>query len=159
MDHPDQISAAIAMIPSPVAALTVAHGKERNGMIASWLTPVSGDPPQVAVAVRHNRFSHHLIENAGYFVLNILAEEQRKLVPQFKLKGSDREAKFADLPVETDDHGQPYLPDSAAVLHCRLDQQVQTGDHTLFIGTVWRASWQNAKPMTTLSLGKSYSGK
>jgi len=73
MTDPDRIEAALAAIPTPVAALTVAKGNERNGMTVSWFAPVSKDPPLLMVAVRNDRYTRKLIEEARYFVVNVYA--------------------------------------------------------------------------------------
>ena len=157
-DH-DLVRRALLAVPNPVAVLTVAHENQRNGMIVSWLTPVSVSPPLLAVSVHRERFSHHLIEGAVRFNLTLLREDQRDRVPQFKLKDDDREAKFAGLPTAADAHGQPYLTDGVAVLHCRVTDALPTGDHTLFIAEVHDAILGAGTTMCTKSLGKTYSGK
>lgn len=158
MSDADTIQAALKTIPSPIAALTVAKGNERNGMIVSWFTPVSKDPAQVAVAVRHDRYCRKLVGEAQHFTLNVLAEDQVNRVGSFKLVGPDRERKFDGLDVGKDDWGQPYVTDSAAVLHCKVVRTLSDGDHTVFVGQVLDASSRDVAPMTTLTLGKSYDG-
>ena len=157
-DH-DLVRRALLAVPNPVAVLTVAHENQRNGMIVSWLTPVSVAPPLLAVSVHRERFSHHLIEGAGHFNLTLLREDQQDRVPQFKLKDDNREAKFTGLPVALDAHGQPYLTDGVAVLHCRVTDSLPTGDHTLFIAEVFDAAGGAGTALCTKSLGKTYSGK
>lgn len=150
---------ALSKLPNPVAVLLVNDQQERNGMIASWMTQVSYDPPQILVAVRPNRYTHAMLHAAGFFTLNLLQEDQADRVSQFKLKGDARDEKFAQLEVAEDANGQPYLPDSAAVFHCRVVQVVETGDHTLFVGEVLDAGSSDARGLSTITLGKGYSGR
>lgn len=158
MTDPARIQAALTSIPGPVAALTVAKGSERNGMTVSWFAPVSKDPPLLMVAVRNDRYTRKLIEEARHFVVNLFAEDQGNRVGAFKLTGPDRERKFDGLDVGKDDWGQPFVRDSAAVLHCRLERTVSDGDHTMFVGRVLDATARDVAPMTTRSLGKGYAG-
>ncbi|HPM76311.1 MAG TPA: flavin reductase family protein [bacterium] len=159
MSVQDAVRRALLTVPNPVAALTVTHERQRNGMIVSWLTPVSVAPPMIAVSIHRERFSHRLIEGAGRFNLTLLREDQKDRVPQFKLKDENREAKFAGLPVATDAYGQPYLTDGVAVLHCLVTDSLATGDHTLFIAEVQDAAVGEGAALCTKSLGKTYSGK
>ena len=55
-----------------------------NGMIASWVSQVSYDPPLFMVAVHSNRYSHELLAQSGHFALHILAREQKDLLVRFK---------------------------------------------------------------------------
>ena len=159
MPESAEIQEALLKIPNPVAVLSVTDGEEVNGMIASWVTQISANPPQVLVAVKPTRYSHDMIASAGYFVLNLLREDQKGSVPQFKLKGDARDEKYKGIATAKDSHGQVYLTDAAATLHCRVVKQVSAGDHTLFIGEVTEGHANGAVALSTISYGKGYSGK
>ena len=158
---PDMINIRKALItlPNPVAALLVNDGGEKNGMIASWITQVSFDPPKVLVAVHPDRYTHAMIHSAGYFTLNLLSDDQAERVPRLKLKGDAREEKFSGLNIQTNSDGQPFIADAAAVLHCKLSDVLDAGDHTLFIGTVTDGQVSDARPISTITLGKGYTGQ
>lgn len=153
-----QIRKALATLPNPVAVLTVNDDGEYNGMIASWITQISFDPPKVLVAVHPSRYTHQMITSVGAFNLNLITDEQSDLVAKFKSRDDSKMSKFAGLTVVEGPGNQPYLPDSAAVLHCRLTETLDVGDHTLFIGEVYEATLGKGTPASTTSLGKSYSG-
>ena len=78
-----------------IYVLTTFHEQKINGMIASWVSQVSYDPPVVMVAVHPNRYSHQLIRESGCFALHILSRNQRDLLSRFK--GIDPEAKFHSI--------------------------------------------------------------
>ena len=158
---PDEktIVQSLLKLPNPVAVLLVNDHGEQNGMIASWITQVSADPPQVLVAVHPDRYTHAMLHSAGYFTLNLLTESQADRVPRFKLKGEERPQKFEGMELVVNENGQPYLPDSAAVYHCKLTDVVETGDHTLFVGQVLAADLTDATALSTISLGKGYTGR
>lgn len=153
------IRKALIALPNPVAALLVNDNGEKNGMIASWITQVSFDPPKVLVAVHPDRYTHSLIHSAGHFTLNLISEDQAGRVPRFKLKGDAKEEKFAGLNILTNQAGQPYIADSAAVLHCKLTDVLEAGDHTLFVGEVVDGLVTGGRPMSTITLGKGYTGQ
>ena len=159
MPEQSKIAKALAMLPNPVAVLIVKDQDETNGMIASWITQVSSDPPRILVAVHPSRYTHAMIHSAGFFTLNLLAQGQEDRVPQLKLKGGKREEKFAGLEVAQGPNDQPYLPDSAAVFFCKLADVLEAGDHTLFVAEVTAAQSNDAAPLSTTTLGKAYSGR
>ena len=68
---------AVGKITYGIYVLTTYYDDEINGMIASWVSQVSYDPPLVMVAVHPNRYSHHLIEQGGAFALHALGKRQQ----------------------------------------------------------------------------------
>lgn len=117
-----------------IYVLTTAHGKEMNGMIASWATQVSYEPPLLLAAVHPNRYSHNLIRKSGAFALHVIAKEQKELLSRFK--GPDPAAKFSDIAWHRGKSGSPILQDCLAYLDCEVKESFTPGNHTLFIGEI-----------------------
>jgi flavin reductase (DIM6/NTAB) family NADH-FMN oxidoreductase RutF len=155
----DAIQKALLKLPNPVAVLTVNDDGEKNGMVASWITQVSHEPPQVLVAVHPSRYTHQMLLSSGRFALNLLSDDQADRVGAFKIKGGLHEEKFEAFTTTEDAENTPYLADSAAVLLCKLVHTAETGDHTLFIGEVESALLGDGNPLSTITLGKGYSGR
>ena len=150
---------ALSLIPNPIAVLALNDGNEFNGMIASWITQISFDPPKILVAIHPNRHTHRMMSKAGFFTINLLAKGQEDRVSRFKIKGEQSKRKFDGLDVATNSNDQPYLPDSAAVLHCRLCEILEVGDHSLFVGEVTDGTVSDLTPLTTTSMGIFYVGQ
>ena len=51
--------------------VTVSSPEGQNGMIASWVTQCSHEPPLVAMAIRKNRLAHEQILKSRKFCLNV----------------------------------------------------------------------------------------
>jgi flavin reductase (DIM6/NTAB) family NADH-FMN oxidoreductase RutF len=62
-----------ALLPTPVVLLSVAgQGKEKDNIITlAWAGTVCSDPPMLSVAIRPSRHSHHLVDAAREFVVNV----------------------------------------------------------------------------------------
>jgi len=60
-----------------VYVLTTALDGRMNGMIASWVSQVSYEPPLIAVAVHENRFSHGLVRESGLFALHVMGKQHK----------------------------------------------------------------------------------
>jgi flavin reductase (DIM6/NTAB) family NADH-FMN oxidoreductase RutF len=141
-----------------IYVLTTCHRKTINGMIASWVSQASYDPPLVMVAVHPNRLSHRLIQKSGTFALHLLYQNQKDLLSRFK--GPDPKAKFADLEWSKGKTGCPILKDCLGYLDCRLKAMLQPGNHTLFIGEVLDAQLiAHEQPLTTLDYEGRYIGE
>ena len=105
-----------------------------NGMIASWVTQVSYDPPLVMVAIHPKRYSHGLVDKGRSFALHIIDRDQEEMLKIFK--GPDPEKKFSHVPWEPGKTGAPVLKDSLAWLELTVQERYSPGNHTLFVGEV-----------------------
>lgn len=150
--------AAFGKMTYGIYVLTTAHGEEINGMIASWVSQVSYEPPLVAAAVHPNRFSHKLIEQSGAFALHAIRKGQMDFLARFK--GPDAAAKFDAVQWRPGQTGSPILADCIAWLDCRVKQSLAPGNHTLFIGEVVDAGTvDGGSALSTADYDAVYLGK
>ncbi len=142
-----------------IYVLTSKAGETINGMIASWVSQVSYDPPLIMAAVHPNRYSHQLIEKGGGFALHILSEAQTDFLARFKQP--DVKNKFPALNWTSGQTGCPILLDCLAYLECELKTHYRPGNHTLFIGEVIAAGSGDSRgvQLTTLDIDGIYLGK
>lgn len=141
-----------------IYVLTTFHEHKINGMIASWVSQVSYDPPVVMVAIHPNRYSHQLIQESGCFALHLLFRNQRDLLSRFK--GIDPEAKFHSIQWAKGTTGCPILKDCLGYLECIVKDTCAPGNHTLFIGDVVDAQiFSHEDPLCTLDYEGTYTGK
>lgn len=141
-----------------IYVLTTCDNKDINGMIATWVTQISYDPPMIMVAIHPNRFSHHLIEKSGHFVLHILEKDQITLLSRFKR--SDPLAKFDSIKWTRGKTGCPILEACIAYLECKVKANYRPGNHTVFIGEIMDARvFSNVMPLSTFDYSGVYIGK
>lgn len=141
-----------------IYVLTTRFEGSINGMIASWVSQVSYDPPLFLAAIHPNRYSHELIRRSGHFALHILSREQKELLARFK--GPVAEDKFESITWEPGMTGCPVLKDCIGCMECRVTQSLAPGNHTLFIGEVVHAVFNGEKtPLCTLDYEGCYLGK
>jgi flavin reductase (DIM6/NTAB) family NADH-FMN oxidoreductase RutF len=133
--------------PGPVCLVTAQYRGKKNVMPAAWVTPVSSDPPMVAIAVYSGRFTHGLIQKSGEFALNIpprpLAEKVKKAGD---VSGEDLD-KFLQIgltPYEGKQVNAPLIAECIGHLECGVVDTVRAGDHTLFLGEIVGASAEEA---------------
>ncbi|MEA2973552.1 MAG: hypothetical protein QOG82_2010 [Actinomycetota bacterium] len=136
-------------MPSGLYVLGTRAGDRRNGMTLNWATQVSFDPKLVAVSVEQAAFSHELLAEGGVFALSIVDREDRAIVRKFtKPVEVDLEARTLNgFAFHDGQSGAPVLDQAAAYVDCVVRQQVDVGDHTLFLGEVVDAGFQ--KPEDT----------
>lgn len=103
------------------------------GLTANSFTSVSLDPPLLLVCVARQSHSLLIIQRAGGFAVNILAEHQQDLSNRFARQTEDR---FADIDWAPGPFGAPVLSGVCGWFDCRLHDQVTAGDHVILIGKV-----------------------
>lgn len=138
--------------------ITIAADGGYNGMIASWVTQCSHEPPLVAVAIRGNRLSRSQIMNTGKFTINVLPRDALDSIRKFKIP--DWKKKFEAVDYRLSPNGGPVLSTSLGYLDCVVERTLETGDHTLFIARV-RSGESNREgaPLTTVEYGGVYRGE
>ncbi len=138
--------------------LTSKFEDEINGMVASWVTQVSYDPPLILVAIHPNRYSHNLLEKSHVFALHVLDSSQKGMLKRFK--GSDIKKKFSDIPWELSKTGVPILKNCLAWFELKVTGHLTPGNHTLFIGKVVNNGTESkGNPLCTLEYQGKYIGE
>ena len=149
---------ALKKLTTGIYIVTAKQGLEINGMVASWLSQVSFVPPLIMVAIKHERYSHAMIEQGKVFAVNILSTEQHELIPTFTGHNKPAE-KFLHTSHEPRNTGAPVIKDALAYLDCKLIEQFTPGDHTLFIGEVVDGAVMNeGVPLSSSDLEHFYGG-
>ena len=149
---------ALSKMTYGIYVLTTGSGDHINGMIASWVTQISYDPPLILVAVHPNRRTHGMVKKTRAFALHPLSSEQKDMMSRFK--GPDPRAKFEGIEWEKGLTGCPIIKDCVAFMECRVKETYEPGNHTLFIGEIVNAmAILDASVLTTLEYPGTYTGR
>ncbi len=126
--------------PRPAFVIGSGVPPEGNFMTASWVTPVSTEPPTVGVAVDKESCTFRLIEKYGVFTVSVVedvdllwyvgsvsCEEENKLEKVEWFKGEKVEA--------------PVPKKAVGWAECKVVKAVEMGDVVFYIGEVvnWKA--------------------
>ncbi|MBD3160155.1 MAG: flavin reductase family protein [Candidatus Lokiarchaeota archaeon] len=128
-----------AIIPCPVALVSVAGEEKPNMLTISWMANVCSKPPKLAIGVRPSRYSHQLIKDAGDFVVNIPPAD---LVEAAALAGSksgkdiDKFEYLRLTAASSSDVTSPRIEECIINIECRTSQVIDIGSHDLFIAEV-----------------------
>lgn len=142
-----------------IYVLTTFYEDRINGMIASWVSQVSYDPPLVMAAVHPNRYTHDLIEKSGFFAIHIISKDRKDFMSRFK--GPDPLEKFSKIDWARGQTGCPVITESIACMECAVRERHEPGNHTLFIGEAvnTRIFIENETSLTTLDYDRVYLGQ
>jgi flavin reductase (DIM6/NTAB) family NADH-FMN oxidoreductase RutF len=131
----DELRALFREVPSPVGVVTVEAEGQAAGLTVGSLVPLSVDPPLVGIALRRDAALHELLRDAGSFAISILAAGQEHLAQHFA-RGVPPIALWTGIETVPGELGAPLLEGAVGWIECRLGPELQTGDHTFFVGQV-----------------------
>jgi flavin reductase (DIM6/NTAB) family NADH-FMN oxidoreductase RutF len=134
-----------ARFATGITVVTVADATGKpHGMTVNSFSSVSLAPPLVLVSIdlRTAILSHFL--SSPYFAINILAENQEHLSKKFSRSGSNR---FHGVAWRAGGCGVPLLDGALAQLECSLTRTFEAGDHSVLIGEVRNASYNEGRPL------------
>ncbi|HEY0487867.1 MAG TPA: flavin reductase family protein [Mycobacteriales bacterium] len=124
----------LGQFPTGVTVVTASTPDGPVGLAVGSFTSVSLEPPLVGFLPAQTSSSWPLIEEAGAFCVNVLAEGQEDLARAFATPGADR---FGDRVWTAAPHsGAPILDGVLAWIDCDVAGVNEAGDHHFVLGRV-----------------------
>ena len=123
--------------PAGVAVVSVDLDGQRAGLTVASLVSLSLEPPLIGVAIRRDAALHELLRDAPTFAISLLAAGQEALAQHFA-RGVPPIALWEGIAVRAAE-GPPELEGALGWLRCRRAAELETGDHTFFVGEVEHA--------------------
>ena len=128
------------LYPAPAVLVTCADGEGKTNMLTlAWAGTVCSDPPMLSVSIRKERFSHHMIQKTGEFVVNLTTE---KLVRAADFAGvrsgrdTDKWKETGLTPGKAFEVNVPVIEESPVNIECRVKQVLELGSHDMFVAEV-----------------------
>jgi flavin reductase (DIM6/NTAB) family NADH-FMN oxidoreductase RutF len=128
------------LYPLPVVMVSVAD-KEGNANIVTvaWAGTICTNPPMVSISVRPERYSHHMIEETGEFVINLTTKELAFATDYCGVRSGRevdkwQEMKLTKLP--STEVSPPSIAQSPVNIECRVRSVERLGSHDMFIADV-----------------------
>ena len=131
----DELRALFREIPAPVAVVTVDVSGQAAGLTVDSFVSLSIDPPLVGISLRRHAALHELVRDAGAFAVSILASGQEHLAQHFA-RGVPPIGLWTGIETRTGELGAPLIEGALGWIECRLASELETGDHTFFVGSV-----------------------
>jgi flavin reductase (DIM6/NTAB) family NADH-FMN oxidoreductase RutF len=142
---PDEFRALCGRFATGVAVITALDPAGRPaGMTANSFASVSLHPPLVSVNVDEQAEMHGVLGRVEHFVLNILEASQEAISRRF---AADHPARFAGIAYRVNLRGIPVLEGTLATIECERVQQVDAGDHRIFIARVTGGTAREGRPL------------
>jgi 3-hydroxy-9,10-secoandrosta-1,3,5(10)-triene-9,17-dione monooxygenase reductase component len=129
---------------SGVTIVTTRVGDQVAGMTASAFSSVSLAPPLVLVCIEKKAHTLPWLQKSGVFAVNVLAQGQHELSNRFATTGNEAQ-RFDGIVCRSGPTGAPWLPDTLAVLDCRVTAAHDAGDHFIYVGAVETAEFAETR--------------
>lgn len=132
--------------------LSAKEGNKDNGCIINTAMQVSSNPDRLCICVNKANYTHDMVKNTGVFTISVIS--QRATFDLFKqfgfVSGSDTD-KFATFSeCKRANNGLLYITRGTnAFLSVNVDNTIDLGSHSMFIGTITQMEVLNNEPSAT----------
>lgn len=136
---PDEFRRVMGRLATGVTIVTTRADDDVHGTTMSAVCSLSLQPQLVLVCVDHESDIHALIRESGIFAINILHEGQAGLAVELSHKGTPEQQaahRLENLAHRGGETGAPLLEDCLAHVECRVENTIEAGDHTIYVGSV-----------------------
>jgi flavorubredoxin/flavin reductase (DIM6/NTAB) family NADH-FMN oxidoreductase RutF len=152
----DRAEQALGRIVGSLCVVTAKQGELTGGMLASWVSQATFNPPGLTVAVAKDRAIESMLHTGSNFVLNILQEGNHiGIMKQFLKPFAPGEDRFAGVAMEEAENGCPILNDALAYVECRVDNRMECGDHWLVYAVAEKGKLLQSEGVTAVHHRKS----
>ncbi len=144
----------IGRFATGVTVVTTAVDGWLHGMTANAITSVSLEPLLLLVCVDKSAHTHDHLSQAGAFAVNILSEEQQDISRIFASSSKPEEGRLQGVAHRIGDNGAPIIDGCIAHIECEVTERTDAGDHTIYIGSVSKAVFDQEAPPLLFYQGK-----
>ena len=128
------------LYPLPAVMVSVAD-KEGNPNIitVAWAGTVCTNPPMVSISVRPERYSYHMIDETGEFVINLTTEKLAYATDYCGVRSGKDMDKFKELhltPEKAEYVSAPRIAESPVNIECKVVKKETPGSHHIFLAEV-----------------------
>lgn len=128
------------LYPLPAVLVTVADKEGRqNVFTVAWAGTVCSDPAMVSISVRPERYSYHMIEETGEFVINLTTAKLAYATDYCGVRSGRDVDKFKEMhltPMPGKEVKAPLLEESPVNIECKVKQIIKLGTHDMFLAEV-----------------------
>ena len=114
-----------------------------NILTVAWAGTVCTNPPMLSISVRPERYSYHMIEAAGEFVVNLTTESLVRATDYCGVRSGREVDKFKEMhltPCESKTVSAPAIAESPVAIECKVKQVIELGSHDMFLAEVTAVS-------------------
>ena len=129
------------LYPLPAAMVSTADKSGNTNILTiAWTGTVCTNPPMVYISVRPERYSYHMIEESGEFVINLTTEKLARAADFCGVRSGREVDKWEECGLTPGTaHSLKYAPcieESPVNIECRVVKTEKLGSHHMFLAEV-----------------------
>lgn len=129
------------LYPLPAVMVSVGDKKgETNIITVAWTGTICSSPAMLYVSVRPERYSHHMIQDTGEFVVNLTTEELVRATDYCGVRSGKDVDKWKETGLTRGKAEKlsyaPVIAESPVNLECRVTEVKKLGSHDMFLAEV-----------------------
>ena len=128
------------LYPLPAVMVSVSDKDGKNNIITvAWAGTICTNPPMVSISVRPERYSYHMIDETGEFVINLTNEDLAKASDYCGVRSGRDVDKFTEMHLTPDEAPYvkaPLIKESPVNIECRVVKKEELGSHHMFLAEV-----------------------
>lgn len=128
------------LYPLPAIMVSVRDKQGNDNIITlAWAGTVCTNPPMVSISVKPERYSYHMLEESGEFVINLTTEKLCFATDYCGVRSGRDVDKFAEMKltkIEASEIHAPMIGESPVNIECKLKKIEKLGSHHMFIAEV-----------------------
>lgn len=110
-----------------------------NIITVAWAGTVCTNPPMLSISVRPDRYSYHMIEKSGEFVVNLTTEDLVRATDFCGVRSGRDVDKFKEMkltPLPSREVSVPGIAESPVNIECRVREIKPLGSHHMIVADV-----------------------
>lgn len=128
------------LYPLPAVMVSCQGNDEKPNIITvAWAGTVCTNPPMLSISVRPERYSYHLIEESGEFVVNLTTQDLVRATDFCGVRSGRDLDKFKEChltPFPSKLIKAPGIAESPVNIECKVREIKPLGSHTMFLADV-----------------------
>lgn len=128
------------LYPLPVVMVSCADKAGNDNILTiAWAGTICSNPPMLSISVRPERYSYHMIEETGEFVVNLTTEKLTYATDYCGVKSGRDVDKWKEMKLtkeKADVVAVPMIKESPVNLECRVVDRKELGSHVMYIAEV-----------------------
>lgn len=128
------------LYPLPAVMVSCQGNDEKPNIITvAWAGTVCTNPPMLSISVRPERYSYHLIEESGEFVVNLTTQDLVRATDFCGVRSGRDLDKFKEChltPLPSKLVKAPGIAESPVNIECKVREIKPLGSHTMFLADV-----------------------
>lgn len=133
------IKPSTMLCPLPAVMVSCGTMEESNIITIAWTGIVNSDPPRTYISIQPKRWSHHMVNESGEFVINIVPKDLAFAMDKAGCTRGENLDKFADLGLTkeaADKVAAPMIAESPVNIECKVFETLHLGSHDMFLADI-----------------------